>query len=540
VVINKLTVVTFSLLAAVMLATAERVHAQTVLYVDPRNPQSSDSNPGSQTLPVKTITRATALALGYNQSNAATKILIAPGTYRETVNVGPDWRATAASITLEAMTTGQAIVSGSDLWAGWLQQGSSKIYGHAWPYKWGETAEPSSWQSLRALPPLLRRRELIVMNGSALEQVLSYSALKPGSFYVGENEGKIYIFPPAGTDINTAQIEVSTRAKLLLVSGRQNVTIRGLIFKHASTPAEGSAVEISDNSTITLEDNQILLNNWGGLGIYESQNVTARRNVISYNGLVGLQTWRVKNLLAEDNQTSYNNWRGFRAGFYGWATAGAKNALVHGGVFRRHRSLGNSSHGLWFDTDCTDILVTDSFANNNFTEGMFLEAVQGPVTIRNTAICRNVTVGGLLIANAANVTLENNTIYGNGAGSGGLDAQLFFSGEYTGARPIQNWETGQTVLLMTQNWTMRNNTIVGLSANQLVLRTTVSPPVWDTFVQSLTSFWNLWYNSATNAAFLAPNATFMDFETWKASTGRDQTSWFFNPASFNVPINCGS
>jgi parallel beta-helix repeat protein len=323
--------------------------------------------------------------------------------------------------------------------------------------------------------------------------------------------------------METAVVEVAVRSGILKVVGKRNVMIRGLIFTHDNTPLQGVAATVDGCTDVLFEDNQFIWNNWGGFSITKGQNTTLRRNIASYNGGIGIGAWKTKQLLAEANETSYNNWRGAKGGFTGWATAGMKVLHLHNGVVRRHRSVGNQTSGLWFDTDCADILVEQAFVGENLTVGVFLEANQGPITIKDSTVCHNQKGAGVLIANSADVRLEKNIIYGN------RDAQVLLSGEYDGTRDVQDWETGQKFQLKSERWTFKNNTIVGLDSGPLVFKTTLSPASWKHFVDTLTSDGNVWFNPNRANVFQVAGALLLDYKAWSSTTGRDVSSIFADP-----------
>ena len=179
-------------------------------------------------------------------------------------------------------------------------------------------------------------------------------------------------------------MEVAVRPKLFAASDKTNIVLRGIIFQHANTALDEPAVRFYESSDILVEDCQFRWNNWGGLGLGRSRNVTARRNGASHNGGTGIGTWKTNTLVFEDNETSHNNWRGKKGGFTGWAVAGMKNLYMHGGIFLRHKSVDNQTHGIWFDTDCENILVNEAVFCSNLRYGIYLEANQGPITIRNS------------------------------------------------------------------------------------------------------------------------------------------------------------
>src|SRR5579863_3784987 len=106
------------------------------LYVD--GTLGSDSNPGTQALPFKTIGKAASVALANNHKGLGTHVSIAPGPYRESLALSGTTGSTSLPITLEASTLGQVRVSGADVWTGWQPYSANPaIFTHVWPYTWG-------------------------------------------------------------------------------------------------------------------------------------------------------------------------------------------------------------------------------------------------------------------------------------------------------------------------------------------------------------------------------------------------------------------
>ncbi|MBI4639949.1 MAG: right-handed parallel beta-helix repeat-containing protein [Candidatus Tectomicrobia bacterium] len=489
---------------------------EKIIYVNIQDPQASDQNPGTDELPLKTISKAAEIAIENKKQNIGTKIIIYPGTYRESIKLEFSSRETDAPAIFEAKEKGSAIISGSDIWDGWKRQGNTDIYTNSWPYKWGLAPYPGGWERQVVLEPIVRRREMIFANGKLLEQVLSYQELKEGSFYVSEEEETAYVWIPSGTTIENTTIEVATRSSLFYMNGKRSVILRGLTFQHDNTPLQGSAVRVNGSSNILVEDCAFIWNNWGGFGFWVSQNVAARRNVANHNGAVGMTAWRVKNLLFEDNETSYNNWRGVRGGFTGWAAAGLKHLRVHDGIYRRHISAGNQARGFWLDSDNATILIEKAFLCKNLINGIFIEANQGPITIKDSIICHNQKDAGILTANSSNVVLENNILYGNGR------SQIRVTGNIE--RSETNWETGEKMTLRVERWLLKNNAIVGKNRTQFPLET----PDWKHFLGSLASGGNLWYNPENKRAFKIGGKG-LDLSGWQSTTRQDLDSIFADP-----------
>jgi parallel beta-helix repeat protein len=511
---------------------------QVIIYVDTKNPKASDNNPGTAALPLKTLSKATELAGINNTKNLGVKVLIAPGTYRESVGI---WQATAAPIIFEAQQKGTVAIAGSDVWTGWQKQGVGNIYTHAWPYDWGLANVPDDWQSdilaQKAFAPIVRRREMIVAAGAFLKQVLSYGELINGSFYIDEANNVVYLQPPVGMEMTPTTItEVAVRPSVLLALKIKNLVLRGIIFKHANSPLNSNAVEVGSSSNILVEDCQFIWNNWGGLGVSGSQNITVRRSIAKSNGAIGMAATFGKNFLFEDTETSYNNWRGILGGYTGWSIAGLKHLFIHDAIYRRHKSMNNNTLGFWLDSDSQNVLIDGAFLHGNLTFGMFIEANQGPVTVKGSTVCHN-HGPGFLINNSENVTLENNILYGNER------AQILMEGAPIEGRPVKNWETGEQMVLLSERWAIRDNDIVGKSASQLLLEVNLggaASQTWTRFKNSLVAGKNLWYNPALPNGFQvygwSAEVKNVDFSGWKSISGKDSDSVFTAP-QFISPDN---
>jgi hypothetical protein len=242
----------------------------------------------------------------------------------------------------------------------------------------------------------------------------------------------------------------------------------------------------------------------------------------SHNGGAGIGTYKTRTVVFEDNETSHNNWRGIKGGFTGWAVAGMKNLLTHGGVFLRHKSLDNQSHGIWFDTDCENIVVSEAVFCSNLRHAIYIEANQGPITIRDSLICRNKD-DGILIANSARVNLERNILYGN------APSQIMVSGLYDSARPETNWETDEKRPLLAEQSVWMNNVIVGTKAKQSLVSTTLSQPLWQHFIDSLKSDRNVWFHPQDSNVFQGAGGYRGDFKSWQSTTHQDGNSVFADP-----------
>ena len=185
-------------------AQAHVVENQTTyLYVDANN--GNDSNSGTAGAPYKTIQAAINKSSTLNRASVGSKVIINPGIYREFINL-TSYQPTAAPLTLQAATTGTAIISASDVMTGWTQE-SPTIFSTIWAMDLGQCAIPNGWPTDFA--PIARRAEMVFVDGVPLEQTMAKSELVPGTFFVDESANKMYVSPSSSTEMATAVIEAA-------------------------------------------------------------------------------------------------------------------------------------------------------------------------------------------------------------------------------------------------------------------------------------------------------------------------------------------
>jgi hypothetical protein len=489
------------------------------VYVDAS--KGSDSNNGSQTSPLRTVTAAAKRAIANNQKNLGTRVIINPGVYREAVFVGRVTGMTSAPMTFQAAQTGTAVISGSDVWTGWQSDTSNgALYRHFWPYAWRACAVPAGWPA--GIAQITLRREMIFVNGKPMVQVLSRSHMKAGTFAVDEGNSTVYVWPPSGTNMSTAKVEVSVRPTIMQIQGRKNVVVRGLAFEHANPCINQNAFNVYSSSDILFEGTHFRWNNWGGLFFSTSWDITVQGSMANSNGGVGFGAFKTKTALFQTNESSFNNWRGAQGALYDWGMGGTKLMRMHGAKVANLTSIGNHAQGLWFDTDNVNVTVDGSLLSRNHFANLQVEANQGPITIQNTRVCYGGT--GANILTSSNLTLTGNTFYSNG-GYGTWHAQVFAGGK-SGGRYIDNWETGQMMTVRNENLRMSGNVIVDGASGQSVFSTYMSGTDWSLFVNSLTSDRNTWYDARTSTPFVLPGRKFTSLSGWRSTTGQDWNSTF--------------
>jgi hypothetical protein len=499
---------------------------QTIyLYVDAQ--KGSDSNTGTASLPLKTIQAAVNKANVNNQKGIGTKVIINAGVYREFVNITAVSKQTGAVITFEAATAGTAIIAGSDVLTGWVQQSvSPAIYEAGWTYDLGACAVPSGWPANFA--PVALLPEMIVVNNVPLTQVTSFAQLIPGTFYVNQVYHVVHIAPAPSTNMATAVVEAAVRPETLNVQGRSNLVLRGLVMRHAASCMNMSGANVSSNSNILIDNVEAVWNNWGGLNVTGNTNITVQNSIASHNGGMGFSGNRDINALFSSDESDYNNWRGAQAAFYDWGMGGTKLMLMRNTSVQNHFSYGNQAQGLWFDTDNKEITINKATLSGNVLASLQIERNEGPISLANSTLCSS--GAGVTINNSADVTMTDNVFYNN-SGTNKYQAEVFIGGA-PGGKPTTDWQTGQTYELFTTGTVMTGNTFENASAGQNVFGTFLSGADWSDFANTLKASSNRWYDPVTPSSYKIANGKLVTLAGWQAATGTDfDSDWAVPPTS---------
>lgn len=380
------------------------------------------------------------------------RVVLAPCVYRETLSI---YDVHVGSIDVVAEIPHTAIISGADIFDCWIL--NNGVWSAAWTYNFG-LSWPSNWPSSLPQDETLKRTETFFIDGVRLTQVTRFGDLVDGSFFIDEGQNKVFI--KTAVDPNFALVEGTVRKIAIKIGRSENVALRGLVEEKAVSTIEAvSGVQLDSTSDILLEDMIIEDNSGIGLWIGNSSFITTRNLQILNNGYTGYGGYKVAGLLSEDDTISGSNWRGAPFGMTGWALGGLKFYRAHNIVFRRLLSVDNLTHGFWLDSDIEGIVIDDPIWSGNLRNGTFLEKMRGPILIRGGDISHNGT-SGLLISASTGVTVEGVTVENNN------ENQIQFSGDNNVA--ITNWETGESYVLNTDDWTIVDSDFAAFGSQVIV------------------------------------------------------------------------
>jgi hypothetical protein len=545
---------TLLLLAVTLSPTLGKAVGTLSYWVNPST--GSDSNAGTEAAPFQHIGYAWSVAQANNLNNQATTVNLEAGAYRESVTMNSKKGATTALVTFQPASgaSGQVIWSGGTLYTGWaVYSGNTSIYTHSWTQDYPLCAQvPGCSQYLQQA--IMLHQEMVTVNGNALTQVLSLAQmLYPGMFYVDNATSLIYVWPPSGTNMAKATIDIPTKSSLLTINGVSNLVFDGIIFQYANSCRSSAAVQLNgDSSSITFDSDTFQWNNGQGLAISNpATNITVENSVSNYNGDSGFQSAQTLSLQWISNLAEENNWRGAQAGYYGCNVAGQHVWLAHGDTVTNDTIAWNQAYGIHWDTDNRNITVTGLISADNLLSGVAIETNEGPLNLSESYICNQTSTlsgGGLVLRNSGydsnfnavtpGVSLTNSYLYNN------YSADITVTGQ-AGGIEITDWQTGKAYNLITGNYTNTGNTIEGVGSSQQVFGDVfLNGSDWTDFQTTLISNNNLWWNASnTTTPFAIPvpaTGTTIDFAAWQTDTGQDLTGSTFSAPAGDPFATCNS
>jgi hypothetical protein len=403
-----------------------------------------------------------------------------------------------------------AVISGSDVFTNWQRGVNNDIFAHDWPHNWGPLPVPNGWDRLN-LSLLARRRELVFVDGDSLTQVLTHAELTPGTFCVDEVANRLYVMPVAPDVFLSQQVEVGMRTRGLFVQTSENVIVDGVTVQHVTAPFQGSAFMVNDGISVRVSNVLSQWNNYKGFSTWNMENLSVINLKANDNAHGGFGFGKSRKLYVENIEGSRNNWRGVQTGFTGWALGGMKSMWLHDVYINGFKAVGNWTRGFWIDQDVERLLVENPVITDNRHNGMFLEAVQGPIVFVNADIQRNDQ--GISHGNVTQYALLDSVVRDNGEWEmwvGGL-SQRGYTDHVTGVRGS---------IPYGGDWTWLGNTIRSESG---VLVGTWNQGALDLIAETLHSDDNAWAGSAT--PFKSEGRDY-DFAWWQQVTGQDVNSVF--------------
>jgi len=414
-------------------------HYLRTYHVAQCHPQASDENPGSESRPWRTISKAAAAL------QPGERVVVHRGVYREWVQTERGGTGPDQMIWYEAAPGEDVQLKGSEVWTpewqlvegAWRVELNPKLFIGENPFAM-ENFPPQSLDEWKRFPSMELRRGQLFLDGRPLNQVSNPEDLlkAENSFWVEPDGNALRIWLAEGASPEGRSFELTCREQVFapVKRGLCYIGISGFRIYHAANavpipPPQRGAVSATAGHHWIIEDCEIgyantigidLGGQWWELPGNDRQGWhIVRRCHVHHCGVAGICGWHNKanqSYLIEDNLITDCGWMPIT---HHYETAGVKIHYTVNCLFRRNVLLHNrSSAALWFDGYSTNTRITQNVFYDTTQSpfgSIFIEITQGPNLVDNNLII-NSSNHGIYEHDSARMLIMQNLVT-NGTGS---------------------------------------------------------------------------------------------------------------------------
>jgi hypothetical protein len=342
------------------------------------------------------------LRTALSKASSGATIVLRAGTYHESVEV-PFYK----KLVIQAYPKEAVWFDGASTVTGWKASGNT-WYAADWNYNFDHTVsftkgqDQTSWW-VNSSYPMAGHPDQVWVNGKALDQVGSASAVTTGKFFVDTSKKRLVI----GTDPSGKNVEASTLQKAITVHG-EGSTLRGFgVKRYATTVNQMGAVSL-EVANLTAENLVITQN--ATIGLYAwGKNPTVNKLTITENGLLGFGLDRADGAQVTNSDISFNNNLRFNEEP---VAGGIKAGHVANGSITKNLFEGNyGSTGLWFDSSSYNVTIAGNTFANNGADGLEVEISDTVRVVNNYSV--NNAWSGIRLFDTSHAEVWNNTVANN-------------------------------------------------------------------------------------------------------------------------------
>jgi hypothetical protein len=364
------------------------------------SPSGSDANAGTQSKPVRTITRALALV-----PSGGTVVLRA-GTFHEQVTISK------AGVTVQNYPGEAVWLDGTVPVTSWQTEGS--IWKHTgWTARFDSTPSftkgqadgtAEGWKFINPSYPMAAHPDMVFRNGVSMRQVQDKAQVKPNTntFWLDTAASVLYI----GANPSGAQMRATNLAKAISVRA-SGVNLKGFgvrRFGNSIWHIGGVTLEGTSNRMANMVVEQMATIGVGAINadaVFDHVTVRA-------NGLLGIHAATSDRLRILYASVTSNNTEHFHTAP---VSGGIKVGRLRTVTVSRSNLSGNLGPGFWADQSVYDSRLVSNNIDSNYGAGVFLEISAKAVAIDNL-VTRN-KGNGFKVNNTSDVRLWNNTVLAN-------------------------------------------------------------------------------------------------------------------------------
>ncbi|GAA3589257.1 hypothetical protein GCM10022235_70520 [Kribbella ginsengisoli] len=337
-----------------------------------------------------------------NSQPAGSTVCFASGLHRISQTIRPKANMTIAS-------SARAVLTGSVPLTGWAKSGTRWVNHGALPSAYGKAGQCEDNKA-----NICSLREQVFLGGTHLTRVASLAGVKAGTFYADYAANAIYL----GSNPAGKPVEMSKTATAI-ESNQPGVTVRGLTIEHFASPAQAGALVSGPNWTVKA--NEVRWNKSVGLMLVKANNTKVERNLVHHNGQLGVGQYNSLKANVTRNVITYNNTDGFWIA--DWESGGMKSTRSSGTV-SANLIRSNKGVGFWADVADDGRVISSNKITGNAADGIRFEISRNGVIENNTITGNGFGTGrgsgtslwdggGINVNTSANVTVRNNTVSGN-------------------------------------------------------------------------------------------------------------------------------
>jgi parallel beta-helix repeat protein len=337
-----------------------------------------------------------------NSLPAGSTVCFAAGVHRISQTIRPKANMTIAS-------SSRAVLTGSVSLTGWAKSGARWVARGALPSAYGMSGQCEDNKA-----NICHLREQLFVDGTHLTRVASLAAVKAGTFYADYAADAIYV----GSNPAGHAVEMSKTATAI-ESNQPGVTVRGLTIEHFASPPQAGALVSGPGWTVKA--NEVRWNKSVGLMLVKANNARIERNLVHHNGQLGLGQYSSLKANVTRNVITDNNTDGFWIA--DWESGGMKSTrssgTVSGNLIRSNKGVG-----MWADVADDGRVISSNKIVGNAADGIRFEISRNGVIENNTITGNGFGTGrgsgtslwdggGINVNTSSNVTVRNNTVSGN-------------------------------------------------------------------------------------------------------------------------------
>lgn len=364
------------------------------------SPSGSDAASGSQSAPVKTVTKALTKAKGGGS------IVLRGGTYHEYFIVPPGKNVTIQSYPSEAVWfDGSSTVSGFTKSGNVYRVGNWTTQFDSGPTysKGGRDSTDPGWQFINSSYPMAAHPDAVWINGAEQQQVSALSQVSAGKFYVDNGSKQLYL----GSDPSGKSVQASTLTQAVSLRA-PGTTIRGIGFRRYADSVYMQGVITTYYTNQTLENVVVQDSATAGIGLFSTGN-TLRSVTVTGSGQIGIQAGYADNLMLDNVYLRNNNDEHFNAAP---AAGGIKITTTRGVTLKNSTVSDTFANSVWFDQSNYDMTVVNNKISNGSRYGLVIE-ISSLATVADNVVT-GMAKDGIVVGNSDRVSIWNNTSVNNG------------------------------------------------------------------------------------------------------------------------------